>query len=182
MNKTKFSAKDIAIAALLTALSILIPLLMPFKIVLEPIFSATLASHVPGILSMFVGPFAVVGTAIGSAIGFSICGLGPWVAARAFLHLLFGLIGYKMLQKNYNILLIVVMTGITHALSEMLVGLISLPFIATPNSGALFYIIVTIGLGTLIHHLIDFAVSLIVLGALKSAKLISGSVNYKTFK
>ena len=34
MNKTTFNAKDIAIAALLTALAILIPMLMPFKIVL----------------------------------------------------------------------------------------------------------------------------------------------------
>ncbi len=182
MNKTTFNAKDIAIAALLTALAILIPVLMPFKIVLEPIFSATFASHVPGILAMFVGPFAVVGTAFGSAVGFMICGLGPWVAARAFLHMVFGLIGYRLIKKNYNIFLVIFITGILHAVCEMTVGLISLPFIATPARGALFYIVVTIGCGTFIHHCIDFVVSLVILGALKSAKLITGTVNYKSLK
>lgn len=180
MNKTTFNAKDIAIAALLTALAVLIPILMPFKIVLEPIFSATFASHVPGILAMFVGPFAVVGTAFGSAIGF--LGLGPWVSARAFLHMVFGLIGYQLIKKKYNIFLVVLATGLIHAVSEMLVGLISLPFVVTPARGALFYIVVSIGCGTFIHHCIDFAVSLVILGALKSARLISGTVNYKSLK
>lgn len=182
MNKTSFNAKDIAISALLTALAILIPILMPFKIVLEPIFSATLASHVPGILAMFIGPFAVIGTAIGSAIGFIFCGLGPWVAARAFMHLVFGLAGFRLLKKNYNIFLTIFVTGILHAACEMAVGLISIPFIVTPARGALFYIIVTIGCGTFIHHCIDFAISLVILGALKSAKLFSGTVNYKSLK
>ena len=182
MNKTTFNAKDIAIAALLTALAILIPMLMPFKIVLEPIFSATFASHVPGILAMFVGPFAVIGTAIGSAVGFIFCGLGPWVAARAFLHMVFGLIGYQLIKKKYNIFLVVLATGLIHAASEMLVGLISLPFVVTPARGALFYIVMSIGCGTFIHHCIDFAVSLVILGALKSARLISGTVNYKSLK
>lgn len=180
MNKIRYSAKDISIAALLTALALMIPIIMPIKIVLEPIFSATFAAHVPGILSMFVGPFAVVGTAIGSAIGFMT--LSPWVAARAFMHLFFGIAGNKMIKNNYNIFWIILLTGIIHAVSEMIVGLISLPFVVTPSSGILFYILVTIGCGTFIHHCIDFAISLIVLGALKSAKLISGTVNYKSFK
>lgn len=180
MNKTKFSAKDISIAALLTALALLIPMYMPFKLVLEPIFSATFAAHVPGILSMFIGPFAVIGTALGSAIGFMT--LSPWVAARAFVHLVFGLVGYRMLKKNYNIFLVIFLTGIVHAASEMVVGLISLPFVVTPANGILFYILVTVGCGTFIHHCIDFAISLIIFAALKSAKLVSGTINYKSFK
>lgn len=182
MYKTTFRAKDIAIAALLSALAILIPMVMPFKIVMEPIFSATFASHVPGILAMFVGPFAVIGTAIGSAVGFIFCGLGPWVAARAFMHMVFGLLGYYLVQKHFNVFFIVFLTGIIHAASEMLVGLVSLPFVATPDSGALFYILVSIGCGTFIHHCIDFAVSLVVLGALKSARLVSTAVNIKSWK
>ncbi len=180
MNKTKFSAKDISIAALLTALALLIPMFMPFKLVLEPVFSATFAAHVPGILSMFVGPFAVVGTALGSAIGFMT--LSPWVAARAFVHFIFGLVGYKMIKKQYNIFFIVLVTGILHAASEMVVGLISLPFVVAPANGILFYILVTVGCGTFIHHCIDFAISLVILAALKSAKFISGTINYKSFK
>ena len=181
MNKTKFSAKDISVAAMLTALALLIPMIMPFKLVLEPVFSATFAAHVPGILAMFVGPFAVVGTALGSAVGFGLT-INIWVAMRAFVHMFFGLWGCQLLKKNYNIFLVILLTGLMHAGSEMLVGLISLPFVVTPAKGILFYILVTVGLGTFIHHCIDFAISLVILGALKSAKLISGTVNYKSIK
>ena len=180
MNKTKISTKDIAIAALLTALALAIPLFMPIKLVLEPIFSATFASHVPGILSMFVGPFAVIGTAVGSALGF--IQLGPWVVLRAFSHIIFGLLGYKMLQKKWNIFLVLLLTGLLHAGAEMIVGLISIPFIVTPADGILKYIIVTIGCGSFIHHCIDFVISLIIFYALKSARLLKTEINFKNLK
>ncbi len=180
MNNKKISVKDISIAALLTALALAIPLFMPIKLVLEPIFSATFAAHVPGILSMFVGPFAVIGTAVGSALGF--LQLGPWVSLRAFSHIFFGLCGYKMLQKKWNIFLVIVLTGVFHACFEMIVGLISIPFIATPAGGLLKYIIITVGCGTFIHHCIDFVISLIVLFALKSARLLKTDVNFKSLK
>jgi len=180
MNKTKLSAKDISIAALLTALALAIPLFMPIKLVLEPIFSATFASHVPGILSMFVGPFAVIGTAVGSALGF--IQLGPWVALRALSHMIFGLFGYKMLEKKWNVFLVLVLTGLLHATAEMIVGLISIPFITTPAGGLLKYIIITIGCGTFIHHCIDFVISLVIYYALKSARLLSTEVNFKSIK
>ena len=180
MNNSKISVKDISIAALLTALALFIPMFMPIKLVLEPIFSATFASHVPGILAMFVGPFAVIGTAVGSALGF--LQLGPWVSARAIMHLVFGLVGYKMLKKNYNIFFVLLITGLVHAASEMLVGLISLPFVTVANGNVLKYILVTIGAGTFIHHCIDFVISFIIFNALKASKLIGGNINYKSFK
>ncbi len=180
MNNSKFNAKDISIAALLTALALAIPLFMPIKLVLEPIFSATFASHVPGILSMFVGPFAVIGTAVGSALGF--IQLGPWVMLRAFSHIIFGLCGYKMLQKKWNVFLVLLITGLLHAGAEMVVGLISIPFIVTPAGGLLKYIIITIGCGSFIHHCIDFVISLIIFYALKSARLLTTEVNFKSIK
>ena len=180
MNNSKFSAKDISIAALLTALALAIPLFMPIKLILEPIFSATFTSHVPGILSMFVGPFAVIGTAVGSALGF--IQLGPWVMLRAFSHIIFGLCGYKMLKSKWNVFLVLLLTGLLHAGAEMVVGLFSIPFIATPAGGLLKYIIITIGLGTFIHHCIDFAISIVIFYALKSARLLKTDVNFKSIK
>ncbi len=180
MNKNRISTKDIAIAALLTALALAIPLFMPIKLVLEPIFSATFASHVPGILSMFVGPFAVIGTAVGSALGF--IQLGPWVSLRAFSHIIFGLLGCRMLSKKWNIFLVLLLTSLLHAGAEMIVGLISIPFIVTPAGGLLKYIIITIGCGTLIHHCIDFAISVVIIYALKSARLLKTDINYKSLK
>lgn len=180
MNKNKISVKDISIAALLTALALTIPLFMPIKLVLEPIFSATFASHVPGILSMFVGPFAIIGTAVGSALGF--LQLGPWVSLRAFSHIIFGLCGYKMLEKKWNTFLIILLTGLLHAGAEMIVGLVSLPIAGVPAAGVFKYIIITIGCGTFIHHCIDFAISIVILYALKSARLVKTDFNFKSLK
>lgn len=49
-------AKVLSLSAILTALGILIPLVMPAKIVIGPA-SYTLASHVPILLAMFISPF-----------------------------------------------------------------------------------------------------------------------------
>lgn len=171
---------QLVLAALLTALAILIPMFMPIKLILEPIFSATFASHVPGILAMFVGPFAVVGTAVGSALGF--IQLGPWVVLRAASHMVFGLCGHKLLKSKWNIFLVLIITGLIHAGTEMVVGLISIPFIVAPQGGLLKYILVTIGCGSFIHHCIDFAISLIIFYALKAAKLLNGTIVYKGLK
>ncbi len=180
-TQTKLDIKKITVSALLTALAIVIPLMMPIKIKLEPIFSATLAAHVPGILAMFIGPFAVVGTAVGSAIGFFQV-LGPWVAARAFMHLVFGLIGCHLIKKNYNIFFIIVVAGLIHAASEMLVGLTSLPFVPLPEgTSAARNILMTVGLGTFIHHCIDFAIVMVIYKPLQAAGVLKTKLTYKSF-
>ena len=56
MNK---KLRELTITGLLVALSIVIPMFMPIKIV-RPTFTMTLAAHVPSILAMFVSPLAVV--------------------------------------------------------------------------------------------------------------------------
>ena len=180
MNSSK-RIHQLVLAALLTALAILIPMFMPIKLILEPIFSATFASHVPGILSMFVGPFAVVGTAVGSALGF--ISLGYWVMLRALSHMIFGLIGHKLLKARWNVFIVLILTGLFHAGAEMVVGLISIPTLtAIPAGGVLRYILVTIGCGTFIHHCIDFAIALVIFYALKAAKLLTMDLNFKRLK
>ncbi len=181
-TNAKTDVKSITVSALLTAIAILIPMYMPFKIVLEPVFSATFASHVPGILALFVGPAAVVGTAIGSALGFFAALGNPWVAARAFMHLFFGLAGYALAKRRYNIFLIIGITALLHAACEMLVGLTSIPFITAPSSGFAWYILITIGLGTIIHHCIDFAIVLLIYKPLQKAKILPFPLNYKQFR
>ncbi|MBQ4516048.1 MAG: hypothetical protein II978_04570, partial [Clostridia bacterium] len=100
-TKASKSIKSLTIAGLLTALAIVIPLFMPKLPVPQP-FSVTPASHLAVILSMFVSPFTVVCTVIGSTIAFFAV-LGPVVAMRAFSHLLFALVGCYMLKKRYNL-------------------------------------------------------------------------------
>ncbi len=177
-TKSTLDMKKITVSALLTAIAMIIPMYMPFKLVLEPIFSATFAAHVPGILALFIGPAAVIGTAIGSALGFFMALANPWVSARALLHLVFGLMGYYLAKREYNVFLILFLTGLVHAASEMLVGLTSLPFITTPEAGIARYILITVGLGTFIHHCIDFAIVLVIYTPLHKAGVLPLPLNY----
>ncbi|MBE7009943.1 MAG: ECF transporter S component [Ruminococcaceae bacterium] len=182
MQKKKVNIKNLTVAALLTAIALLIPMVMPFKLVIEPIFSATFAAHVPGILAMLTGPFAVIGTAVGSALGFFQALGNPWVSARALTHLVFGLFGFYMIKKRYNIVLVAVLSGLVHAACEMIIGLISLPFIVVPDAGVLFYILLTVGLGTFIHHCIDFAIVMVIYKPLEKAGVLPYKINLRHFK
>ena len=179
-TKASKSIKSLTIAGLLTALAIVIPLFMPKLPVPQP-FSVTPASHLAVILSMFVNPFTVVCTVIGSTIAFFAV-LGPVVAMRAFSHLLFALVGCYMLKKRYNLILTIVVTALLHALGEVLVVYV---FSLFGMSDATMYFMwgVTGGI-TLLHHCFDFAISMIVYKALVMVPgLVELSpVNLKSFK
>lgn len=154
--------RKMAIAAMLTALSVVIPLLPIPKIVIEP-FSATPASHLPAILSMFMGPYVCVATSIGAAIGFFL-GLGSAVIAmRALSHVIFTLVGCLMLKKKVNVWIVYAVTMVLHGLAEALV--------ATVYGSAFSAVWVSVGVFTMIHHTIDFIISMVVLKALKTAKV-----------
>lgn len=179
-TKASKSIKSLTIAGLLTALAIVIPLFMPKLPVPQP-FSVTPASHLAVILSMFVSPFTVVCTVIGSTIAFFAV-LGPVVAMRAFSHLLFALVGCYMLKKRYNLILTIIVTAILHALGEVLVVYV---FSLFGMADATMYFMwgVTGGI-TLLHHCFDFAISMIVYKALVMVPgLVELSpVNLKSFK
>ena len=117
MNK---KTREMVLAAILTALSILITY-SPVKLVL-PFFTLTVGSHTPTILAMLVSPWVAVMTVIGSCIGFFMTIPAPnsiIVVMRAATHLLFALVGCKMVQdKKVNIYLIILITAVLHALAE----------------------------------------------------------------
>ena len=177
-TKATKSIKTITIAGLLTALAIVVPLFMPKLPVPQP-FSVTPASHLAVILSMFISPFTVICTVIGSTIAFFAI-LGPVVAMRAFSHILFALVGYYMLKKRYNLFLTVAVTAVLHALGEVIVVYL-FAFAGMADSTVYFIWGVTGGI-TCLHHLFDFAIAMIVYKALKSAKLMSNDLTYKQFK
>lgn len=178
--KTKVSQniKTITIAGLLTALAIVVPLFMPKLPVPQP-FSVTPASHLAVILSMFISPFTVICTVIGSTIAFFAV-LGPVVAMRAFSHILFALVGCYMLKKRYNLFLTVFVTMVLHALGEILVVYL-FAFAGMADSTTYFIWGITGGI-TALHHLFDFVITMLVYKALKSAKIISADLTYKSFK
>jgi len=175
--KTKISTRELVITALLIAFGILIPSVFtgpPFRIILPPGFTATLLSHVPIFIAMFISPWAVIFTAIGTTIGFFFTA-APVVAARAGSHIIFAIVGAFMVKKNMNLVSIGVVTAVLHALFEALTVYLFLAIgLTAPQEGvsvleASFY---TTGIGTLIHSTIDFVVAVIVGTALSKAKAI----------
>ena len=71
MNRNNSSS--MVISALLCAIGIIIPIISPLKITLEPA-SFTLASHVAIFIAMFISPASALFVAAGTAAGFMIAG------------------------------------------------------------------------------------------------------------
>ncbi|MGB9977198.1 ECF transporter S component [Thermovenabulum sp.] len=145
------TSKNIIIGALLTALALIIPLSFGayLKIYIPP-FSATLASHVPVMIAFLISPLVAAMVGLGSTLGFLIM-MGPVIAARAFIHVIFGVTGAYLVKKGMTFEKALILTAPIHALGE---ALIVLPF-GTGMYKA-FYLV---GVGTLIHHFIDSGIS-----------------------
>lgn len=149
--------KKLTYSGLLTALAIIIPTAFGFlKIQLGP-FSATLASHVPMFLSMFLGPIPAIMVGIGSTLGFLITSPAV-IAARASSHIFVGLFGAIMLKKGLSFRNVIIFTAPIHAVLE---AIFVIPFGFT-----MFKVLVVVGVGTLIHHTVDGIIALTVLAML----------------
>lgn len=171
MNKRM---KEMTITGLLTALAIVLPMFMP-KVTIPP-FTMTLASHVPSILAMFISPFAVIFVGLGNAIGFM--SLGPIVVSRALTHILFGLIGYYLVKKDWNYILIGIITLFFHGLFEAIVtALFSASLLA--DGKAVMPAVLTALFGTWVHHAMDYIISTPIFIALVKSKLIDGKIPFK---
>lgn len=175
------SVRNLTISALLIGLGILIPMVMP-KIVIGPA-SFTLASHVPVFIAMFFSPLVAIAVVLGTMFGFFIS-TTPIIALRAFSHLIFAVIGARYLEKHPELVLkngkltlangrfqvFNFVIGIIHAAIEMLV-VSAFYFMGNMpetfySQGYLYTIFLLMGIGGLIHSLIDFNIAYFVAGAL----------------
>ena len=165
----------LAMAALLVAVGILIPMFMPvpFKLYIPPM-SFTLASHVAIFLSMFLSPLTAFAVAIGTTLGFVFSGLPLDVWLRALTHVVWAVLGSLWLKKHPDCLykpvpsaLFCLVVGVVHAVLELGV-IFTLYFggfggVAEKFQGAGFLtIFLLVGLGTLIHSSVDYVLSLLV--------------------
>lgn len=157
--------RDIVLGGLLTSFALLIPLAFGGVLsVMIPPFSATLASHVPLMLAMTISPVTALMVGLGSAFGF-LLKLGPIVAARAFIHVFVGVIGAYLFKQGRPFYQVLLLTLPIHGFGE---ALIVLPFgLSLYKAG------VVVGIGTMLHHLID---SLIALALVKQLEVIRKSI------
>lgn len=157
----RMTMKELLYGALLTALALLIPLAFQgwLQVAIPP-FSATLASHLPSMLAMTISPWVAALVGIGSSLGF-LTTLGPIVALRAAVHILFGVIGAKLHQKGLPFWQVLLITLPIHAAGEAAVVML---FGFTFQQA-----LIVIGLGTALHHVADSAITLSLYGALQKA-------------
>lgn len=160
MNRTQQMTR----AAMLIALGIVIPMVMP-KISIPPA-SYTIASHVPVFISMFISPGVAVAVALGTAAGFFMT-LPPVIALRALSHLIFAVIGAYYIQRTPNFLykrkklfVFNLMIAFIHAVSESMV--VALFFMGNPDYLNVNYftaVFLMIGVGGFIHSIVDFFIA-----------------------
>lgn len=166
---TKANTRRLTITALLVAIAIVIPIIMPVKIIIGPA-SYTLASHVPILLAMFFSPSIAVIVALGATIGFFIAGFPIVIVFRALSHVLFALVGAKILENHQEQILgsfgksqlFSFLIGLIHALGETVIvsifftGLIG---VQDPGSNFFYSVFLLVGVGTLIHSMVDFLIA-----------------------
>ena len=151
---------DLALGTVMAALAIVIPLVFrgtPLQLNLPLLgFSATLASHVPEMISTLAGPWMAFAVGVASALGFLVT-LSPVVGLRAFTHGIWGAlasIGYRMGWSYLKVMIVIALP--IHALGEgAAVAIFGFPIQA---------VLVTI-VGTAIHHVIDLMISMAVIRA-----------------
>jgi niacin transporter len=163
--------QSLVIAALLCAIAIIIPMFAP-RIVLPPA-SFTLASHVPIFIALFISPPVALAVTVGATIGFFFAGFPIVIVLRALSHILFVIVGILILKKKPDVMATIgsasafgLFLALIHAVSEVTVvtwfyfGNSMTP--ANYEHGYLFSVVLLIGLGTIVHSMIDFGIAILV--------------------
>ena len=173
------SILKLTISGLLIAVGIIIPMFSPIKIILEPA-SFTLASHVATFIAMFISPGVAGAVAIGTACGFFLGGFPIVIVFRAASHIVFALAGAFLLQKLPDIIssavklrLFSFLIALIHACCELIVvsalyfgGSMGESFY---QKGFILSVLLLVGVGTVVHSMVDFEIAQLVLLPLKKA-------------
>ena len=184
INKVKI----MTISALLSALGILIPMTFP-GIRIEPA-SYTLASHVPVFIAMFISPTVAAFVAAISTFGFFIGGFPIVIVLRAMTHLIFALLGAYILKHNKHVFSTVKSTALfnllialTHGIAEIAVVTYFYQINGIPveyyEKGYLISVVLLVGVGTMVHSILDFSIALFVWKPLQQVMPIPANARIK---
>ena len=171
---------NIVLSALLCSIGIIIPTFSPYKIILEPA-SFTLGSHIAIFLAMFISPSVAFTVSVGTTLGFLLGGFPIVIVFRAATHVVFALTGALLLRKNPTLIktpaktvLFALGIGIIHAVCEVFVVM---PFYFGNNMASAYYakgfmisVLLLVGLGTVVHSIVDFTMSIIIWKAVSASR------------
>lgn len=172
MNRSQ-SIYRLAVAALLCAVGIMIPMFMPIRLYIPPM-SFTLASHVAIFLAMCISPAVALAVSVGTTIGFVFSGLPVDVWLRALSHVVWAVGGALWLKKfpntfyhkASNVFFCLIIAVVHGALELGVICTLYLGGIASVTAkfadGGFAAIVLLVGLGTVVHSCVDYAVSYLV--------------------
>ncbi|MCL2171022.1 MAG: hypothetical protein FWB71_02615 [Defluviitaleaceae bacterium] len=157
--------------ALLISIGIVIPNFMP-RLTIEPM-SFTLASHVVIFLAMFISPGVAIAVTIGTTFGFFMTGVPIVVVLRAASHLVFVIPGVLFLARvnkfkfsGLRLRIFSLVIGVIHGLAETIVAISFFAISPGADIHGLFrrgafipMMFLMVGLGTLIHSMVDFEIA-----------------------
>ena len=171
------SIKKLTVSGLLIAVGIVIPMFSPLKIILEPA-SFTLASHVAIFIALFISPGVALSVVAGTTLGFLLGGFSPVIVLRAASHIVFAAGGAFYLHKinsdvmsAFKLRVFSLIVALVHALCEVIVVSVFY-FGGSMNAsyyqqGLLSSVFLLVGLGTVIHSMVDFEIANAIRTALK---------------
>ena len=180
----KIKTKDIALAAVLTGLSILFPLYLPTIDI--GITSVTPFSHLAIMLAMFINPIVAVLTCAGALGAFFIKGVNPTILVRAGSHIVFALAGSLIMykRKGYKGVSFYTVCGIVtllHAVFEMLSALVAIK-VGAPGTISARNILIVLGLITAAHSIFDYSFAVLIYNTLSQARLVKNRFDLRIIK
>ena len=173
------SVLRLSVSGLLIALGIVVPMFSPVKIPLGPFGSFTLASHVAIFIAMFISPGMALVVAAGTTVGFLLGGFPPVIVLRAATHLIYATVGAIYLSKVPSITASIIKLrvfsfciALIHGVSEVIA--VSFMFLGggmSTDKGYLATVILSVGLVTVIHSMVDFEIANVIVLLLRKQKV-----------
>lgn len=177
--RPKIKTKDIALAAVLTGLSILFPYFLPT--IPMGLTTVTPFSHLAIFIACFINPIVAVFTCIGAFLAFFFKGAPVDVQLRAASHIIFALFCslamYK--KKGYKGVSFYAVGGIItvlHAAAEALAVVFAVTVLGAQwrIGFTLGNVLIYVGLITIAHSIFDYTFAVLIYNTLSQARLVSG--------
>lgn len=141
------------------------------------IWSLTLLSHVPLMLAMFISPVSAVFVAIATAFAFFFKVPNMLVFIRACSHLVFAVPFSMLIMRNIgtkraSILIFAVLINLVHAAAEVIAVIAGVKLFGLSGDVGINNLFLFVMLGTFLHGLFDYIVSLLMYRAAYPANLV----------
>jgi niacin transporter len=170
-QENKWTVQRLTVTALLIAIGIVIPMVMP-GIYIEPA-SFTIASHVAIFIAMMIDPAVGAIVAVGTVMGFFMRGLPIVIPLRAASHIVFVLIGAFYLKRHPETLRSVwksqvfsFIIAIIHSVCEIAVVFWFYFSGQMANFASVQMVVLFLGLGSVVHSMVDFGIAYLIYKAL----------------